>query len=113
MDWYHVIGITEAQLHQLNDGSDEAARLLGLTVLKRCLGESVRLGNECTEKVFVDHLDTMEFTTAQPSFRMWMWEVGDSVCMADMPKEDVDLAIKLACAVEADQVRRLGRRIDE
>lgn len=35
-----------------------------------------------------------------------MWEVGDSVCMVDLSKSDIDLAIRIAYAVQRDLERR-------
>lgn len=39
---------------------------------------------------------------------MWVWSSGDSVCIADLPDEDLDLIIKLAHAARSKAVDDSG-----
>ena len=50
-----------------------------------------------THPVIVTHIDENESN----EFAMWVWSSGDSVCVADLPDEDLILIIKLAHLVQA------------
>ena len=51
------------------------------------------------------HVDEHE----SDEFAMWVWSSGDSVCIADLPAEDLDLIIKLAHAVRSKTVGDPGK----
>lgn len=106
MDKYHVIGIAEAQVRSFGGSIEELERIVGRAVLGICENGGEDRVEDVKPLIVVDHLDATEFNTERARCRLWMWEIGGFLCMADLSQGDVDLAMKLAYAVQIDQHRR-------
>jgi hypothetical protein len=111
MGVYHLISVAEDQLR--THGGDQASheRAVGLAVIEACLnadsrvstamGHADEVGQESsTQPVIVTYVDEQE----SDEFAMWVWSSGESVCIADLSDQDLDLIIKLAHAVKAKLV---------
>lgn len=116
MENYHIVGLGEGQLHSWQGSAEALARALGEALLASCLGPGRDfLGDPVTDQhestpneLQVHHLDVSELDGTSGDFKLWMWQVDDLVCMADLPADDVELAVKFAHAVLHDQGRRAG-----
>ncbi|OOG42694.1 hypothetical protein [Rhodanobacter sp. C05] len=103
---YHLISVAEDQLRTKHGDQADRERAVGAAVIEACLnpesrkpaakGHSDQAGQDSpTRLVAVTHVDEHE----SDEFVMWVWSSGDSVCIADLPGDDLDLIIKLAHAV--------------
>jgi hypothetical protein len=106
MGRYHVFGVAEDDLKPWRERRREIESNVGRTVVAMCLDGS-RTRTSSVGMPNVDYLaDTDYGSSDRPTCRLWMWELGDSVCIADLSEEDIDLAIRVAFAVQRDVARR-------
>jgi len=111
MGVHHLISIDEDQLRNWQGDPDELLSNIGSAVVLACLdrthaGVTIREdasalpGDQPGDAVTVVHVTQHEGS----EFAMWVWSSGGSVCIADLPNQDLDLIIKLAHAVRTKNV---------
>ena len=112
---YHLISVAEDQLRTKDHDRADHERAVGRAVIQACLNPESRTPAakshadqpgqaSLTQAVIVTHVDEHESN----EFAMWVWSSGDSVCVADLPDQDIDLIIKLAYAVRTKTLGDLG-----
>lgn len=112
MGLHHLISIDEDQLRNWQGDPDELLSNIGSAVVLACLDRtnagviirentSQAHGDQPGDAVSVVHVSQHE----GDEFAVWAWASGDSVCIADLPDEDLELIIKLAHAVRMGTVR--------
>lgn len=105
MGVYHLVSVAEDQLRTKEGDRTDHERAVGAAVIEACLNPGSRTATvkdrgdrpaSLTHPVTVTHVDEHE----SDEFIMWVWSSGDSVCIADLPDDDLDLIIRLAYAVQ-------------
>lgn len=115
MGIFHLISVAEDQLRDWQGHHDELLRNVGSAVVLACLDPENRDVSICADvtdvhseqpasRITVNHVDKFR----ADAFSVWAWSTGDSVCLADLPDQDLDLIIKLAHAVRTQAVHDPG-----
>lgn len=115
---YHLISVAEDQLRTKQGDQADHERAVGAAVIKACLnpesrtpaakGHAGQAGLDSpVQAVSVTHVDEHE----SDEFAMWVWSSGDSVCIADLSDENLDLTIKLAHAVRSKMIHGPGNPV--
>ena len=113
---YHLISVSEDQLRDWRGDHDGLLRNVGSAVVLACLDPENKDVTICADgsnahseraasRITVNHVDKFR----ADAFSVWAWSTGNSVCLADLPDQDLDLIIKLAHAVRTRSVRDPGK----
>jgi hypothetical protein len=111
MGVHHLISICEEQLRNWPGDHRDLLGDVGTAVVLACLDPdnkdvAIRAdtldarGDQMGPLITVQHVDKHE----ADEFSVWAWSTGDSVCIADLSDQDLDLIIKLAHAVRTKTV---------
>ncbi|OOG60063.1 hypothetical protein [Rhodanobacter sp. C03] len=116
MSVYHLISVSEDQLRDWRGDRDDLLRNIGSAVVIACLDPENKDVSICADgsdahseqaasRITVNHVDKYR----ADAFSVWAWSTGDSVCIADLQDQDLDLIIKLAHAVRTQAVHDPGK----
>lgn len=112
MGAHHLVSVRDDQLRQPVVDKDEFLRTLGAAVVLACSGEAEKTisivpnepGARCAEagpRITVQHVAEHD----HEAIRLWAWEDGDAVCVADLDDTDLDLLARLVYSIETTRSR--------
>lgn len=110
MGAHHLVSVRDDQLRQPVVDKDEFLRTLGAAVVLACSGEvehvisivpdeSGATGIEAGPRITVQHVAEHDHDV----IRLWAWEDGDAVCVADLDDTDLDLLARLVYSIETSR----------
>lgn len=117
MGVHHLISIDESELRNWKGEHDDLLRNIGAAVVLACMDPTTpsisvgdnKLGPEhgaSCPLISINHVDAFESEEDAPTLDVWAWSIGESLFMADLTREDMELLMKFTYAVRTGQVKR-------